>query len=270
MKRHEPVDPKIDKLVAALYGEMTDAERMDFDAQLQADPALRTEWEELEGTRSFLKGHEVDERVPSFLVVEAKGQARGRSPAGWLNDLRDRFGSWFSVGGWVVAGAAAAVLILALKGVQVQKTDGGFQVNVGPGNRPVARDVVNPLGTTPQQVNGGLGSEGQAGSDGAAYLTRDEFDQYSAAMLRMVSAYMNEYRGRRDQEIGAALRSLYGDINARQSSQYEDLLGKIDANHPADRGSHESLRPTELGMSHADSLGPMRFSPEDVEVGRNE
>ena len=101
MKPHETVDPNIDKLVAALYGEMTDAERRDFDAQLLVDPALRAEWEELEGTRSFLKGHEVDDHVPSFLMVEANGRHQGRSPVGWLNDLRDRFGSWFSVGGWI-------------------------------------------------------------------------------------------------------------------------------------------------------------------------
>jgi len=265
LKRHESVDPKIDRLVAALYGEMTDADRRDFDAQLKVDAALRTEWEELSGTRSLLADWEVEDRIPSFLVVEAGGRNRRASAAGWLEGFRDRFGSWFSVGGWVVAGAAAAVLLLALKGVELQKTDGGFQVNVGSRNRPVTRQTVDPLGTIPLQVS----SNGDAGTSTAAYLTRDEFDKYSAAMLRMVSAYMNEYRGRRDQEIGAALRSLYGDINAKQSSQYADLLGKIDATRPADRIAHDFLRPMELGMSHADSLGPL-LSPEDVEVGRNE
>ncbi|TPW05916.1 MAG: hypothetical protein FD129_2710 [bacterium] len=266
MKRHETVDPKIDKLVAALYGEMTDAERRDFDNQLRTDSALRAEWEEISGTRSLLSGWELEERVPSFLVVDAGRQPRRAPASGWLDALRDRFGNWFSIGGWVVAGAAAAVLILALRGVQLQRTDGGFQVTVGPNNRPVARELVNPLGAVPQQVSG----NGDIGANPSSYLTREEFDQYSAAMLRMVSAYMNEYRGRRDDEIGAALRSLYGDINAKQSSQYEDLLGKIDARHPEALGARDILRPMELGMSHADSLGPLRQSPEDVEVGRNE
>ena len=65
MKRHDAVDPKIDRLIAALYGEMSDAERRDFDAELAADPALRAEWEEISGTRSLLAGWELEERVPS-------------------------------------------------------------------------------------------------------------------------------------------------------------------------------------------------------------
>lgn len=265
MKRHEAVDPKIDRLIAALYGELSDAEQADFEAQLAVDPALRAEWEEISDTRSLLTGWELEDRVPSFVVVPAV-VTRPRVSMGWAEGLRERFGNWFSVGGWVVAGAAAAVLVMLARDIRIEKTPNGIAFNFGkqaPANHVIPADPsAGDFGGTPQLVNDG--------ANGGQYVTKNELDQQSAAILRMMSAYMDDYRGRRDQELGAALRSLYGNLNARQASQYEDLLGKIDANHPGTRTEHEFLRPTELGMSHADSLGPLRLSPEDVEVGRNE
>ncbi|HEX7879024.1 MAG TPA: hypothetical protein VF720_06410 [Candidatus Eisenbacteria bacterium] len=265
MKRHEAVDPKIDRMIAALYGELNDAERLEFEKQLANDPALRAEWEEISGTRNLLTGWELEDRVPSFVVVPAVA-TRPRVAMGWVDVLRERFGNWFSVGGWVVAGAAAAVLLMLAKDIRIEKTPNGIAFNYG-GKAPVNHVLpTDPSGSdfggSPRLVNDG--------ADGGQYVTKNELDQQSAAILRMMSAYMDDYRGRRDQELGAALRSLYGNLNARQASQYEDLLGKIDANHPGERTEHEFLRPTELGMSHADSLGPLRLSPEDVEVGRNE
>ena len=264
MKRHEAVDPKIDRMIAALYGELNDTEQAAFAAQLASDPALRAEWEEISGTRNLLTGWELEDRVPSFIVVPTV-TTRPRVSMGWVEGLRERFGNWFSVGGWVVAGAAAAVLFLVAKDIRIEKTANGIAFNFGkpaPANHVVPTDAVNDFGGTPRLVNDG--------ADAGQYVTRNELDQQSAAILRMMSAYMDDYRGRRDQEIGAALRSLYGNLNARQASQYEDLLGKIDAAHPGIPAEHEFLRPTELGMSHADSLGPLRLSPEDVEVGKNE
>lgn len=264
MKRHEAVDPKIDRLIAALYGELNEAEQASFEAQLATDPLLRAEWEEIVGTRNLLTGWELEDRVPSFVVVPAV-VTRPRVSMGWVAGLRDRFGNWFSVGGWVVAGAAAAILLMMAKDLRIEKTANGIAFNFGkpaPANHVVPADPVTDFGGTPRLVSDGTNAD--------QYVTRNELDQQSAAMLRMMAAYMNDYRGRRDQEIGAAMRSLYGNLNARQASQYEDLLGKIDAANSGAPAEHEFLRPTELGMSHADSLGPLRLSPEDVEVGRNE
>lgn len=264
MKRHEAVDPKIDRMIAALYGELNDTEQAAFEAQLKADPALRAEWEEISGTRNLLTGWELEDRVPSFIVVPSVA-TRPRVSMGWAAGLRDRFGNWFSVGGWVVAGAAAAVLFMVAKDMRIEKTANGFAINFGapaPVNHVMPSDPANDFSGGPQLVSDD--------PNGSQYVTKNELNQQSAVLLRMMSAYMDDYRGRRDQEIGAALRSLYGNINARQASQYEDLLGKIDAAHPSIPAEHEFLRPTELGMSHADSLGPLRLSPEDVEVGRNE
>jgi hypothetical protein len=265
LKRHEAVDPKIDRMIAALYGELNEADQAGFEAQLANDPALRAEWEEISGTRNLLSGWELEDRVPSFVVVPAV-TTRARASRDWVTGLRERFGNWFSVGGWVVAGAAAAILIMAAKDIRIEKTASGIAFHFG---TPAPSNHVLPS----PQSGSDFGGAPQLVSDdpnGSQYVTKNELNQQSAVLLRMMSAYMDDYRGRRDQEIGAALRSLYGNINARQASQYEDLLGKIDANRAETPAEHEFLRPTELGMSHADSLGPLRLSPEDVEVGRNE
>jgi hypothetical protein len=40
---------------------------------------------------------------------------------------------------------------------------------------------------------------------------------------------MNDYRSRRDAETAAMLRTVYGSLNDRQLSDYQDLRGRIDA-----------------------------------------
>lgn len=289
MKTNDPVDPRIDMLVAALYGELSDPERAEFEALLASDDALRTEWEELSGTRTMLGAWELDERVPSFVMVDPGASRRRPVADGWWSRFSERFRGVFTFGGWAVAGAAAAVMILAAGGLNVEKTANGFAVSFGGPNEAQVADATpanaTPTDAAPQEtalrmpvdrVSGTTAATGAADSplrqvsDGTGnYLTRDEFDQYTAGMLQMMASYLSDYRSRRDQEIGAALRTLYGDINQRQSLQYEDLLSKIDSIHPAEsRG--DILDPTELGVSRSDSLRSLRQRPDGVEDKRNE
>jgi hypothetical protein len=279
VKHNDPVDPKIDMLVSALYGELSDAERGEFEALLASDAALRAEWEELSGTRSMLGAWELDERVPSFIVVDP-GPARRRPVTdGWWSRLSERFRGAFTFGGWAVAGAAAAVMVLAFGGLNVQKTADGFAVSFGKSadTTPVETaqtesPVRVPVDRAGGALNGGTNADGtlqQVSNGTTPYLTRDEFDQYTAGMLQMMASYLSDYRSRRDQEIGAALRTLYGEINQRQSLQYEDLLSKIDSMHPTGR-SDGIFDPTDLGVSRSDSIRSFRQRPDGVEDKRNE
>lgn len=284
MKTNDPVDPRIDMLVAALYGELSDAERAEFEVLLASDDALRTEWEELSGTRTMLGAWELDERVPSFVMVDPGASRRRPVADGWWSRFSERFRGAFTFGGWAVAGAAAAVMVLAAGGLNVERTANGFAISFGEAEEAQVADVT-PTNATPQgtalrtpvdRVSGTTASTGAADgplqqvSDGTGrYLTRDEFDQYTAGMLQMMASYLSDYRSRRDQEIGAALRTLYGDINQRQSLQYEDLLNKIDSMHPVESPGG-ILDPTELGVSRSDSLRSLRQRPDGVEDKRNE
>ena len=52
--KEESLDPKLQTLIAALYGEL-DAEALErFQASLEEDPLLRAEWEELREARALL------------------------------------------------------------------------------------------------------------------------------------------------------------------------------------------------------------------------
>jgi hypothetical protein len=279
VKHNDPVDPKIDMLVSALYGELSDAERGEFEALLASDAALRAEWEELSGTRSMLGAWELDERVPSFIVVDP-GPARRRPAAdGWWSRLSERFRGAFTFGGWAVAGAAAAVMVLAFGGLNVQKTADGFAVSFGKSSDTTPVETAQtespvrvPVDRAGGALNGGTNADGtlqQVSNGTTPYLTRDEFDQYTAGMLQMMASYLSDYRSRRDQEIGAALRTLYGEINQRQSLQYEDLLSKIDSMHPTG-GTSGMFDPTDLGVSRSDSIRSFRQRPDGVEDKRNE
>ncbi|MBZ0267083.1 hypothetical protein K8I85_02920, partial [bacterium] len=66
---NERMDPRIDKMIAYLYGELPEAEERAFRRLLEKDDALRAEYEELAGTRETLRGWEVEETVPSFVLV---------------------------------------------------------------------------------------------------------------------------------------------------------------------------------------------------------
>jgi hypothetical protein len=278
VKNNDPVDPKVDMLVSALYGELSDAERAEFEALLASDAALRAEWEELSGTRTMLGAWELEERVPSFVVVDP-GARRRPVADGWWSRFSERFRGAFTFGGWAVAGAAAAVMMLAFGGLSVQKTPGGFAVNFKKGTTTTPVETAqteSPARVPADLVGGALGGGANADgtlqqvSDGTTpYLTRNEFDQYTAGMLQMMASYLSDYRSRRDQEIGAALRTLYGEINQRQSLQYEDLMSKIDSIHPNDRSSG-LFDPTDLGVSRSDSVRSFRQRPDGVEDKRNE
>lgn len=262
MKPHDPVDPRIDRLVAYLYDELAPADRREFEQMLERDDALRAEYEALAGTRSLLGGWELDEHVPSFVIVEAPSKRRRPAMPGLFGWLREHLGGVMTYGGWAVAGAAAAVMILTLRGVSLTGRPPDLAQQPAHRVEPAlpGPDLVNPRGAGPVS---GAGDVQLTGGGTAPYMTREEFDQYSAALLRMMASYLNDYRSRRDEELGAVLRSLYGQLNNQQSSQYADLLTRIDE-------AARAGRPTPLGWSRADSLGPSRQRPDGVEVKRNE
>ena len=60
---NKPIDPRYDKLIAALYGELSPEEERAFLAELETDSALKAEWEALNETRAFVAAARTEENA---------------------------------------------------------------------------------------------------------------------------------------------------------------------------------------------------------------
>jgi hypothetical protein len=259
--KEEPVDPRMEKLVASLYKELPEAEERELQELLKRDPALKAEWDDLVSMRSMLGEWEVEERVPSFVMVDPEPARRVRVGGFW-GEFRQRFGGFFAVSGWAVATAAIVVLILTVKGYHLEKIDGGFALRTGPRSNasevqpagemaqsntanpgtssegtvpppvervsPEASTAVPPRDTAPAPVR----SEPPAGSVqlvGGPYVTRQEMEEKSLAMVRTFAELLNDDRSRRDAQMASMLRTVYGSLNDKQMTDYQELRGRIEA-----------------------------------------
>jgi hypothetical protein len=257
-----PVDPRIDKLIASLYGELSEEQERELQRLLAEDAALRAEWEELRSTRAILKGWEVEEAPPSFVIVggEAGTVPSARAPIGRWDRLKARLERLAPSPAWGLAAAALLLAGLALADFQIQRVDGGIALRFGDrtegpvvakgkeGASPAAGSATpagGDAGRAPSiqaipasGVTGGQhdpktllapGNQGSAPDGAAPYLTREEFKTYADGMARTIVALLNDYSDRRDEELSHALVNMYQELNQKQTFAYDDLSGKIDA-----------------------------------------
>ncbi len=251
MNKNGPLDPRIDKLVALLYGELPEAEAREVRAMIDADPALRREWDELQGTREILAQWKVEEESPGFVFVDDAAPRARRRAAGWV----ERFRSFALVTPWAVATTAVVVAVLAVGGnFRVERSDGSVAFRIGrppavatnfasgaqqpiaqptTGGSPVVQGVA--LGKTPEQPGPGertgetSGPTAEAQQGAGIYLTKREFDAYSAGMMQSLVLLLNQYGKEHDREIGAVLQTALTDVANKQIRDYGDLRGRIEA-----------------------------------------
>jgi hypothetical protein len=238
--REEGLDPRIDRMMAALYGELPEAEERAFRRLLEKDDRLRAEFEELKGTREMLAGWEVEERVPSFVLVDGPAEAPARPTvpegAGWLDRVRAAIASFGARPAWGLATAAAALLVLAIAGFRVERLDGGIAFRFG--DRPAApAPTFDGLGagqSLDDLAAGGRSSFAEVGdgsivpvSDGE-YLTAREFDARSTELMVSLASILNDYGAKRDEEVANLLRDFYLETRARQNDDYRELNRRID------------------------------------------
>ncbi len=124
--RDDSIDPRKEKLVAFLYGELPDAEARQFEQMLASDAGLRGEYEELREMKGILGEWDVEERQPSFVLVGAAGAgaSRGRGANVFARVAASR--AW-----WGLAAAACLLLVLGASGLRVQRLDGGVAFRFG-------------------------------------------------------------------------------------------------------------------------------------------
>lgn len=235
-----PLDPRIEKLVALLYGELSAEEERLLRLEIESDPALRAEWESISGTRSLLQAWESEDAPPQFVFLEETDPKPAvtkivRPAAGWRTRMRGMLlGS-----GWAVAAAAIVVAVLAANDFRVVRHDGAVTFRFGVPAEPIASSEPAisrephgvPLEMTPAQpAGGGMEAGGPRVMQASApYLTREEFEAYNAGMAKTMLAILNEYGRQQEQEIAGVLTVAFGEIAAKQGQDYDDLRSRIES-----------------------------------------
>jgi len=281
MKEHG-IDPRIQKLMASLYGELSEEEERAFQAELADDDALRAEWEELRDARVFLKAWEAEEPGQSFVFVEpARTPASGRrGPAaggGWFR----RLGGLLPPSAWGFAGATAALTVLILAGFRVDRVENGVAFRFGeptrtarvagtmtPGDRlsPPGQGAAYPRVLSPS----GTGVL-PAAADG--YVTQAQLDAYTARLLTTMTSVLGDFEQKRNGELAYVLQSFYQDLSSRQLQSYDELRGQIQgvglglmAEQTKANARLESL----VGRNDAPATVPVSQTPQTDQRGGND
>jgi hypothetical protein len=235
--KEESLDPRVDRMMAALYGELSESEARAFHRLLETDEGLRAEWEELRGMRQAIAGWEVKERVPRFVLLEdavprraRAAEAKGGGLARWLAPFRALRGT----GGFaLVAAAAAGVAFLAAEA----RFERRLEARLGTESRELAQST--PSGGTPRQrpempIEDLLARPG-AGTDASplvpasgTYVTRAELEADRDEMLQSLAVLLNQYDQREDQETLDLLQAMYERINRQQLYDFRQLAGRVD------------------------------------------
>lgn len=259
----ESLGPRIDTMMAALYGELSESEERAFRRILETDPALRAEWDELQGSRNLLAGWSVEETVPSFVLVGDAVTPRLRKAAasaaapGWWSRIT---GALRGLGGspaWGLATVGAAVAAFVIADARVDRKVEERLASLGlervgtaapAGSETAAPSLPLELGTRPLAANG---SEIVQAS--GTYLTREEYERGNDQLMGSIASVLNEYGQRRDQETLDLMQAMYERVNQQQLYDYRQLNGRLE-----DLG-HELLLNRSLAESKIEELlGPVQ------------
>lgn len=242
----ESLDPRIDTMMAALYGELSESEERAFLRLLETDPALRAEWDELRGSRNLLAAWSVEETVPSFVLVgdpiapTARKAARRTSP-GWWGRFLDSMRGFGAGPAWGLATAAAVAAVFLIGNARTASRLSEMQAEVAALKAQSASapaPVGNPLDTTAGALASGAGLElttrppKSGGSEivqaSGSYVTHDDLDRSNDQLMGSIASVLNEYGQRRDQETLDLLQAMYERVNQQQLYDYRQLNGKLD------------------------------------------
>lgn len=241
--RDDLIDPRFEKLIALLYGELPEAEAAALRKEIESDAMLRAEYEDLSATRGFLAEWEVPEKSPHFVFLTDDRDARSvaATTSSLISRWRDQLRGLLTATPWAVATAAVLVAFLAWKDFRIDRTNGAIAFRFGPPaaeSTLMADRALSPVQGAPDPGSGRIPTgtlesgrlvDATVPPEGSAYLTRAEFDEYSNGMTRTMVALLNEYSRRRDQELTGLLQGAFGRLSDRQVNDYAELRGRLDA-----------------------------------------
>jgi hypothetical protein len=244
--RFRPPDPRQQRLVALLYGELTDADAEATRREIDADPDLRRAWEEIRDAREAL----------GELGVEAAGPAPAWSPLAEGSSLRSIGDSFqrrrqpgpqpspqpgrqpgahrrhrlreLALGSaWGVAAAAVLLLALGLARFRVERVENGLAFRVGAtratGGALPGAVAGHGAGAAEPAVTAAYGFP----TPEPVYVTRDELSDYSAEIGRRLAVLLDDHARRRDTETAAWMQIAIEEMSRRQARDYGDLRYQI-------------------------------------------
>ncbi len=170
----DALDPRRDRMIAALYGELSAEEERAFHEALATDAGLRAEWEELTAARGFLQESRVEEKAPAFsflLPVDSSSDRALQSHGVTVREEERRFetrraGSWAALRLPIASFAlgAAALLVLMLAGLRIDRENGALVVRFGETQMESNDSIANSTG--PSNETAARADEPAAGSRG--------------------------------------------------------------------------------------------------------
>jgi len=231
----EPSDEIRQQMVAALYGELPPDELSALEARLAGDEALKSEWEELQGARAFLRAAAGEEEAVQFVFLDPAPSAARRAPAarrrGVAGGIRERLAAGLRspAGGFALATGALLVLIAA--GLRVDRASGGWIVHFGdarPDPRSWSQAVEGSPAVRGQRVDTSVPIEPGRSQGADAYVTRGEFADYASHLAAALEAGLDDYAMRGRGETVVMLREVYGQLERRRQEDNEAMAEQIE------------------------------------------
>ena len=214
----KPLDVRREKMIAALYGELSAEEERELRELIDADEELLAEWQELAEAREFLQAAADEAPAPSFVFLTPPEEALPASAtvrAGRhaRSGLRARLGHLFGSPAGVFGIAACALLVLIGAGFRLDHTEAGLVLGFGSRPHPVAAPHIA------QGVSLERGAE--------AYLTRTDFDRFANLQMKITAAMLNQYEEQRRDETLLLVRQVSAALSERQQRNHEELRTQV-------------------------------------------
>ncbi len=276
-KTDRELDAARDRMVAALYGELPPEEEEELLTRLAGDAALREEWDELQGARTFLRRADADEVAPDFQFeppTPIASTKRGRSWWGrvWSGTLvRPALG--FPL-------AAAACVVLLLAGLRVDRVQGGlvfhFQRAGAPltaGGGPDTNEGLRlaPVSQPRVEVHYANGQpvDPEAERRLAAPVTRAELAAFAQEMLGVIDKRLEEQENRTLGRTTYLLRGYFNALEERDTRNREELNSNINEALMrlvgADRLDDDRLLPPRQSEQENPDSPPQQLEPQQEE-----
>ena len=224
----DAMDPRKEQLIAALYGELSPEDEREFEALLAGDDELRSEFEELQGTRTFLKQWELPDAAPNFVFMDEKLEAAGRRGHGFWARLRGILSA--PIPSWGFAGATVALAVLILTGFRVDWVNQGVVFRFGSEPATVATTEL------PGAVDARLLGMTNGSRPGIAVqpvmqqglpVTREDLDRYSGGMMQAMSAMLDHRQTKQNTELAYILQSFYEELRLERQRDHDELQAQV-------------------------------------------
>lgn len=208
-------------MIGAIYGELSPDEEREFENLIEGDAAIRSEFEELRDTRNVLEKWDVGDPTTGFVFLDPTETTPTRKPGG----LWSRLTGWFStpIPSWGFAATSVALAVLILAGFRVDRVENGVAFRFGS-----ETPQVTPLG---QMASGSplqqMPADGVLQPASLGALTRDDLDQYSSGVLRIMSGMLDDYQDERNAEMIYIFQRLYEEMRFERRREYEELRAQM-------------------------------------------